>query len=206
MLDAALRAGHLPAARLRPRPVRHLQGAGARRRGRPRRGLDLRADGLRARRGQVAWPAARRRSPTSTIEADIDEEPDAAVICRCATSPARSRRIDDLTPTIKGVCIELDERRSHFQAGQYVNLRAARAGQAARLLDRQRRRRRRRRDRAERAPRAGRRGHHLDPRAAEGRRPAAAARPLRSLLRAQVGAACRCCSWPAARACRARAR
>jgi phenol/toluene 2-monooxygenase (NADH) P5/A5 len=55
-----------------------------------------------------------------TIEADIDDEPDAEVI------PVRDfqgtvSRIESLTPTIKGIWIRLDEP-MHFQAGQYVNL------------------------------------------------------------------------------------
>lgn len=55
-----------------------------------------------------------------TIEADIDEEPDSRSI------PVRDfhgvvSRISDLTPTIKGIWIKLDEA-IDFQAGQYVNL------------------------------------------------------------------------------------
>ncbi len=55
-----------------------------------------------------------------TIEADIDEEPDAEII------PVRDfegsiSRIEDLTPTIKGIWVQLDEA-MHFQAGQYVNV------------------------------------------------------------------------------------
>lgn len=55
-----------------------------------------------------------------TIEADIDEEPDAEVI------PVRDfagtvSRVETLTPTIKGIWIKLDEA-IHFQAGQYINL------------------------------------------------------------------------------------
>lgn len=55
-----------------------------------------------------------------TIEADIDEEPDAEVI------PVRDfegtvSRIEDLTPTIKGIWLKLAEP-LHFQAGQYVNV------------------------------------------------------------------------------------
>ena len=55
-----------------------------------------------------------------TIEADIDEEPDAEII------PVRDfegtvSRIEDLTPTIKGIWIRLDEA-LHFQAGQYINI------------------------------------------------------------------------------------
>ncbi len=56
------------------------------------------------------------------IEAEIEEDPDAEVI------PIRDfagtvARIEDLTPTIKGVWIELDDATGiRFQAGQYVNL------------------------------------------------------------------------------------
>ncbi len=54
-----------------------------------------------------------------TIEAEIEEEPDAESI------PVRDfegtvTRVEDLTPTIKGIFIELDEP-IHFQAGQYVD-------------------------------------------------------------------------------------
>jgi phenol hydroxylase P5 protein len=56
----------------------------------------------------------------AVIEAEIDEEPDALNL------PVRDyhgavSRIEDLTPTVKGVWIELDERIA-FQAGQYINL------------------------------------------------------------------------------------
>lgn len=55
-----------------------------------------------------------------TIEADVEEDPDAESI------PVRDftgevSRIEALTPTIKGVFIRLD-RPLHFQAGQYINL------------------------------------------------------------------------------------
>ncbi|WP_062346423.1 NADH:ubiquinone reductase (Na(+)-transporting) subunit F [Novosphingobium sp. CCH12-A3] len=55
-----------------------------------------------------------------TIEADIDEDPDAEVI------PIRDfagsvTRIESLTPTIKGLWIDLGQP-IHFQAGQYINL------------------------------------------------------------------------------------
>jgi phenol hydroxylase P5 protein len=55
-----------------------------------------------------------------TIEAEIEEEPDAQNL------PVRDyagtvARIESLTPTIKGVWIELDEP-IRFQAGQYINL------------------------------------------------------------------------------------
>jgi phenol/toluene 2-monooxygenase (NADH) P5/A5 len=55
-----------------------------------------------------------------TIEADVDEDPDAQHI------PVRDftgtvARLEPLTPTIKGVFIELDEPMK-FQAGQYVNV------------------------------------------------------------------------------------
>ena len=54
------------------------------------------------------------------VEAEIDEEPDALNL------PVQDfqgvvARIEDLTPTIKGVWIELDAPIT-FQAGQYVNL------------------------------------------------------------------------------------
>lgn len=54
------------------------------------------------------------------IEAEVDEEPDAEII------PVRDytgtvSRLVDLTPTIKGVFITLDEP-LRFQAGQYINL------------------------------------------------------------------------------------
>ena len=55
-----------------------------------------------------------------TIEAEVEEEPDAENI------PVRDyagtvTRIEALTPTIKGIFIELDAP-LHFQAGQYINL------------------------------------------------------------------------------------
>lgn len=56
------------------------------------------------------------------IEAEIDEEPDAQNI-PIRDFAGRVARIEDLTPTIKGVWIELDGAEGiHFQAGQYVNL------------------------------------------------------------------------------------
>ncbi|GAC1620052.1 MAG: phenol 2-monooxygenase domain-containing protein [Nevskia sp.] len=55
-----------------------------------------------------------------TIEADIDEEPDAEVI-PVRDFPGRVARIEALTPTIRGIWITL-EQPLHFQAGQYVNL------------------------------------------------------------------------------------
>lgn len=61
-----------------------------------------------------------RLQSDATIEADIDDEPDAETI------PVRDfagtvTRIESLTPTIKGIWIRLGEP-MHFQAGQYVNL------------------------------------------------------------------------------------
>lgn len=57
------------------------------------------------------------------IEAEIEEDPDARNI-PIRDFVGRVARIDDLTPTIKGVWIELDAAAGiHFQAGQYVNLR-----------------------------------------------------------------------------------
>lgn len=55
-----------------------------------------------------------------TIEADIDEEPDARVL-PVQDYQGTVSRIENLTPTIKGVWIELD-RPIDFQAGQYINL------------------------------------------------------------------------------------
>jgi len=55
-----------------------------------------------------------------TIEADIEEEPDAESI-PVKDFPGTVSRIEALTPTIKGIFIELDEP-IHFQAGQYINL------------------------------------------------------------------------------------
>lgn len=56
----------------------------------------------------------------AVIEADIDEDPDAESIPVCDFSGAVERLID-LTPTIKGVFIRLDQP-IRFQAGQYINL------------------------------------------------------------------------------------
>lgn len=55
-----------------------------------------------------------------TIEADIDEEPDAESI-PVRDFPGSVSRIEQLTPTIRGIFIETDEP-IHFQAGQYVNV------------------------------------------------------------------------------------
>ena len=56
-----------------------------------------------------------------TIEAEIDEEPDAA---RLPVGDHRGRvtRIADLTPTIKGIWLSVDGDGLAFQAGQYLNL------------------------------------------------------------------------------------
>lgn len=56
------------------------------------------------------------------IEAEIEEDPDAEII-PIRDFAGRVARIEDLTPTIKGVWIELKGGDGiHFQAGQYVNL------------------------------------------------------------------------------------
>lgn len=56
----------------------------------------------------------------ATIEADVDEEPDAEVIAvrdfDCVVA-----RIETLTPTIRGIFLRLDQP-LHFQAGQYVQV------------------------------------------------------------------------------------
>jgi phenol hydroxylase P5 protein len=56
----------------------------------------------------------------TTIEADIEEEPDAEII-PVRDFDARVARIETLTPTIKAIHLQLDEA-LHFQAGQYVQL------------------------------------------------------------------------------------
>ncbi len=56
-----------------------------------------------------------------TIEAEVDEDPDAL---RLAVGDYRARvaRIEDLTPTIKGIWLTLEAAGLAFQAGQYLNL------------------------------------------------------------------------------------
>ena len=56
----------------------------------------------------------------ATIEADIDEEPDAEII-PMRDFDATVSRIETLTPTIKGIFLKLDQA-IHFQAGQYVQV------------------------------------------------------------------------------------
>jgi phenol hydroxylase P5 protein len=57
-----------------------------------------------------------------TIEAEIDDEPDALNL-PVHDYRGRVSRIADLTPTVKGVWVELDPaQRITFQAGQYINL------------------------------------------------------------------------------------
>lgn len=55
------------------------------------------------------------------IEADVDEDPD-AVIRPVEDYQGTVTRLVDLTPTARGVFIELDGDGLEFQAGQYVNL------------------------------------------------------------------------------------
>ena len=56
----------------------------------------------------------------TTIEADIDEEPDTETI-PVKDFAATVTRIENLTPTIKAIYLALDQP-LHFQAGQYVQL------------------------------------------------------------------------------------
>ncbi|MFP8779958.1 NADH:ubiquinone reductase (Na(+)-transporting) subunit F [Hydrogenophaga sp. RWCD_12] len=56
----------------------------------------------------------------TTIEADIEEEPDAEII-PVRDFAATIERIEDLTPTIKAFHLTLDKS-LHFQAGQYIQL------------------------------------------------------------------------------------
>lgn len=64
----------------------------------------------------------------ATIEADIDEEPDAAVI-PVRDFAATLARIETLTPTIKALHLVLDKP-IRFQAGQYVQLEIPGLGQS----------------------------------------------------------------------------
>lgn len=64
----------------------------------------------------------------ASIEADIEEEPDAEVI-PVRDFQATVSRIVDLTPTIKAFHLALD-RSMHFQAGQYVQLAIPGLGQS----------------------------------------------------------------------------
>lgn len=57
----------------------------------------------------------------ATIEAEIDEDPDAQTI-PVRDVEATVLRLDALTPTVRGVVLRLDQP-LHFQAGQYVQLR-----------------------------------------------------------------------------------
>ncbi|WP_322044551.1 phenol 2-monooxygenase domain-containing protein [Paraburkholderia sp. J67] len=56
-----------------------------------------------------------------TIEADIDEDPDARHF-PVRDHAGRVAQVVDLTPTIKGIFVELDGEGIEFQAGQYVNV------------------------------------------------------------------------------------
>jgi phenol hydroxylase P5 protein len=58
------------------------------------------------------------------VEAEIDEEPDAAQIA-VGDFTARVSRIEELTPTIKGIWLDVDGEGVMFQAGQYINLTVA---------------------------------------------------------------------------------
>lgn len=64
----------------------------------------------------------------TTIEADIEEEPDAEVI-PVRDFAATVARIEPLTPTIKAIWLALDKP-IHFQAGQYVQLEIPGLGQS----------------------------------------------------------------------------
>ncbi|NWF47063.1 2Fe-2S iron-sulfur cluster binding domain-containing protein [Hydrogenophaga sp. D2P1] len=64
----------------------------------------------------------------TTIEADIDEEPDARVI-PVRDFAATVTRIEDLTPTIKAIHLQLDKA-IDFQAGQYVQVEIPGLGQS----------------------------------------------------------------------------
>lgn len=55
------------------------------------------------------------------IQADIDEDPDAQNI-PIRDFPCTVSRIEDLTPTIKGIWLKIDGDNIEFQPGQYINL------------------------------------------------------------------------------------
>ena len=58
------------------------------------------------------------------VEAEIDEEPDGTQIA-VGDFTARVSRIEELTPTIKGIWLDVDGEGVMFQAGQYINLTVA---------------------------------------------------------------------------------
>ncbi|KAI3610235.1 Phenol hydroxylase, FAD- and (2Fe-2S)-containing reductase component DmpP (plasmid) [Cupriavidus necator H850] len=64
----------------------------------------------------------------TTIEADVDEDPDGEII-PVRDFEAEVARIDQLTPTIKSICVRLSEP-MRFQAGQYVQLEIPGLGQS----------------------------------------------------------------------------
>ena len=64
----------------------------------------------------------------TTIEADIDEEPDAQLI-PVRDFAAEVQRIEDLTPTVRAIRLRLDKPMP-FQAGQYVQLQIPGLGQS----------------------------------------------------------------------------
>ncbi|KUE85108.1 phenol hydroxylase [Cupriavidus necator] len=64
----------------------------------------------------------------TTIEADVDEDPDAEII-PVRDFEAEVTRIESLTPTIKSIRLRLSEP-MHFQAGQYVQLEIPGLGQS----------------------------------------------------------------------------
>jgi phenol hydroxylase P5 protein len=138
------------------------------------------------------------------IEAEIDDEPDARNL-PVQDFGGTVSRIESLTPTIKGVWIELDEPDLDFQAGQYVNLQHARR-RASRAFSLAKRPGQPARDRAQHPHRARRAGttwmhEHLK----VGDRLKLAGPYGRFFVRKSPDLPLTC-SWPAARACRARAR
>ena len=71
-----------------------------------------------------------------TIEADVEEDPDARRI-DVRDFVGTVVGLDDLTHDVKGVRLALEDGTIDFQAGQYVNVNLP-GVEAARLLDRQR--------------------------------------------------------------------
>ena len=142
----------------------------------------------------------------ATIEADIEEDPDARVI------PVRDfhttvTRIDTLTPTIKAIWLQA-RRPNRFPGWPVRAAPVAGCGGRPAVLDRQLAAAGgcHGRDRAQCAHR-GRGGRHgLPARAAQSGRCAHRQRALMAASSCANRPRCRCCSWPAAPACPARDR
>ena len=101
--------------------VRYLQGEHPGRRGRPQRSFFLCADGYGKRDENKTLACCATLQSDVVIEAEVDEEPDAEQIA-IEDFEGTVSRIETLTPTIKGIWIDVDGEGVPFQAGQYINL------------------------------------------------------------------------------------